>query len=188
LDNIPLEDQLVIDELVDFWQTHSEPLNLFEHARSTIRHRCNSLTFFLLTVRDDLRTDKCSKYPASSGSEFRQFLESEYCRLYQPCKERQQAEAQARTEKEKKVRADIDAAARVIVIATTPTEPVELGPKRKRYENICWRCHTPVTSDNNKRCRDCGWFICSYCESCKKDCPRNDEAAYPFLPDFPDDF
>ena len=109
MDNIPVEDQLVIDELVAFWQTHNEPRNLLAHIRDTLKQGCNSLTFFFATVRDDLRTDKHSKYAASSVLEFRQFLEVECRRLYQPCAERQQAEDQAKTENERRARVDFDA-------------------------------------------------------------------------------
>ena len=65
MDNIPSKDQLVIDELVEFWQTNTEPLNLVERTLSTMRHGSPILTFFLLTVRDDLRNDKRRKYAAS---------------------------------------------------------------------------------------------------------------------------
>ena len=64
MDNIPVEDQLVTDELVAFWQTHNEPRNLLAHIRDTLKQGCNSLTIFFATVRDDLSTDKHSKYAA----------------------------------------------------------------------------------------------------------------------------
>lgn len=158
--NIPLEYQLVIDELVEFWQTHYEPRNLMEHAHSTFRQGCDSLTFFFLTVRDDLRTDKRSKYTASSALEFRQFLEVEYRRLYQLCAERQ-AEAQAKAEaerlaqmkaenerqaqiraekerlaqmkpeNEKRARADFDALGKLMAKATDRKEIMELARKRE---------------------------------------------------------
>jgi hypothetical protein len=96
----PNEEQLVIDELVGFWQTSSEPRDLTAHIRGTWKPGCASVTSFFAKVRDDLRTDKHSEYAASSAFEFRQFLEAEYRRLYQPYAERQ-AEAQAKAEAER---------------------------------------------------------------------------------------
>jgi len=203
LDNIPLEDQLVIDELVEFWQTNDEPRNLTAHIRGTLKQGCTSLTWFFAKVRDDLRTDKHSKYTASSVFEFRQFLEVEYRRLYQPCAERQQAEAQAKAEKERRARADFDALGKEMAKATTRAELVELGRKREKlapytgnkhvYENVCWCCHSRISSTIHARCLDCGWYICSSCGSCSHVCNKtyksvfHDEAVDPFLPDFPDD-
>ncbi len=224
MDNIPFEDQLVIDELVEFWRTHNEPPDLFDHARSTLRQGCNSLTFFFLTVRSDLRTDKRNQYTASSALEFRQFLEVECRRLYQPCAERQKAEAQGkekereerkrrfhdrfneawkamgkekeREERKRRAREDFDALEIVMAKATTRAELVELGRKRAElvpytgskyvYENVCWCCHSRISSAIHARCPDCRWYICSSCGSCSRDCgwtynPVNVEDVDPFL-------
>jgi hypothetical protein len=79
---MPLEDQLVIAELVEFWQTHDEPRDLTAHIRGTLKPDYTSLTWFFGQVRDNLRKDKHSEYAASSTFEFSQFLEAECRRLY----------------------------------------------------------------------------------------------------------
>jgi len=35
-----------------------------------------------------------------------------------------------------------------------------------RYQNHCYCCKSRIDSFVNKRCRTCGWFICSNCGHC----------------------
>jgi len=35
------------------------------------------------------------------------------------------------------------------------------------YDNHCWNCFQDISSDSNKRCPECGWFICN-CGACGK--------------------
>jgi len=160
LEKIPLEEQRVIDGLVGLWQTRDEPRDLLTHISGTLKPGGYSVTFFFAQVRDDLRTDKHSKYAASSTFEFRQFLEAEYRRLDQANTERQaqaQAEAQAqakaeaerqaqaiaeereeqerrariREERVRRAKAAFDALGKEMEKATTTrAERVELGRKR----------------------------------------------------------
>jgi hypothetical protein len=92
-----------------------------------------------------------------------------------------------------RARADFDALGKEMAQATNRVEPVELGRKRAKYENVCWYCLDSISSTIQTRCSVCGWYICSNCGSCKRDCNKtymsvvHDEAVDPFLPDFPDD-
>jgi len=154
LDTIPLEEQRIIDELVELWQTHDESCDLLAHIRNTLKTGY-SVTFFFAQVRNDLRTDKHSKYAASSASVFRQFLEDEYRRVYQPyavCLARAKAfdeaqakadaerlakikaeierQAQLKAENERLARAKFDALGAEMAKATTRAELAELGRKR----------------------------------------------------------
>src|SRR6266567_4026433 len=101
---IPFEERRVIDELVELWQTCCEPCDLLPHIRGTYEPGGSSVTWFFAQVRQDLRTDKRSKYAAFSASEFKQFLEAEYSRLDQANTERQ-AQAQAKAAAERQARA-----------------------------------------------------------------------------------
>lgn len=212
MDTITLKEQLIIDELVEFWQTHNEPRDLFAHICDATLQGFYSLNYFLLTVRTDLRTDKRSKYAASSAFEFRQFLEVEYRRLYQSCAERL-AEAQAKAEAERlaqmkaenerqaQIRADFDALGELMAKTSDRKESMVLARKREDlapytgrifvYENHCWKCKKDISSAIHARCKVCGWYICSTCASCgcgyKEFYGYHDEAVDPFLPDFPDD-
>ena len=40
------------------------------------------------------------------------------------------------------------------------------------YQNHCWRCNASIDSRKNKRCSQCGWYICNNCGACESDCPR----------------
>lgn len=187
MDNIPLEDQLVIDELVGLWQTRSEPNNLLAHIRGTLKDGCGSITFFFAQVRQNLLTDKHSDYAASSTFEFRQFLEAEYRRLYQPYAERQakqraeiERQAQIKAENERRARADFDALGQLLAKSTDRKESIEIARKREdlaphtgrtfSYENHCWNCKSHISSAIHARCKDCRWYICSSCGSCSPDC------------------
>lgn len=204
MDNIPLEEQHVIDELVGLWQTRNEPRDLLTHIRGTLKPGSYSVTFFFAQVCDDLRTDKHSKYTASSASEFKQFLEAEYRRLDQVNTERQaQAIAEKREEQERRARireervrrarADFDALGEEMAKATTRAKLVELGRKRADlapytgdphpYENHCWNCPSRISSTIHARCSVCRWYICSNCGSCSHDCNR----IYNPFQDMPDD-
>lgn len=175
MDNIPSEDQLVINELVEFWQTHNEPHKLTAHIRGTLKQGCTSLTSFFAKVRDDLRADKHSTYAASSASEFRAFLGAEYHRLYNPCVERQKANAQAKVE----AGMDIDAFHQDWVVF-----PVS-RPIRKIRETVCWRCHSPLSSGEHEQCSDCKGLICDTCGACHRSCIKMNSGS--LLPDFPDE-
>ncbi len=152
LDTIPFEEQRIIDELVELWQTHDESCDLLAHIRNTLKTGY-SVTFFFAQVRNDLRTDKHSKYAASSASEFRQILEDEYRRVYQPyavslarAKAFDEAQAKARAErhaqikaeierikaeKEMRVRAEFDAIGKEMAKTTDRKERLELGRRRE---------------------------------------------------------
>lgn len=52
----------------------------------------------------------------------------------------------------------------------TAVEEIKIEPVKKRiYRNHCWNCHSPVTEED-ERCSECGWYICSCCGKCKKGC------------------
>lgn len=34
------------------------------------------------------------------------------------------------------------------------------------YANVCWSCKSEISSDTDKRCPKCRWYICSKCGSC----------------------
>lgn len=93
-DNFPFKEQRVIDELVEFWQTHNEPRDLTARICDTLNLGSTSVTSFLAKVRDDLRNNKHSNYTATSASEFRQFLEDEY-RPYAERHAKRQAQLEA---------------------------------------------------------------------------------------------
>ena len=38
------------------------------------------------------------------------------------------------------------------------------------YEDHCWRCKSYISSEKNKRCKLCGWYICNNCGACEYDC------------------
>ena len=40
------------------------------------------------------------------------------------------------------------------------------------YTNVCWRCHSSINSNVNKRCNKCGWYICNKCGACDPQCSR----------------
>lgn len=40
------------------------------------------------------------------------------------------------------------------------------------YTNVCWRCHSSINSNVNKRCSLCGWYICTKCKACDPQCSR----------------
>ena len=212
MDNTPLKEQLIIDELVEFWQTYNEPRDLYAHICSAWSQGYYSLHYFFLTVRTDLRADKRSKYAASSAFEFRQFLEVEYHRLYQSGA-KLQAEIQAKAEAERlaqmkaeserqaQIRAEFDALGELMAKTTDRKESIVLARKREYlapytgrtfvYENHCWKCKKDISSAIHARCKDCRWYICSNCASCG--CGYNifyeyhDEVVDRFFPDFPDD-
>ncbi len=145
LDDIPLEEQHVIDELVGFWQTRYEPRDLTAHIRGTLKTGGPSVTSFFAKVRDDLRTDKHSMYAASSTFEFRQFLEAEYCRVAKPYAERlarakEFAEAQAKVEAERQaetqMKAELERQAQEIAEAKSLAEAQ--AKAKEREENQRW--------------------------------------------------
>lgn len=210
LDNIPLEEQRVIDELVKLWNTHCEPRDLAMHidklpstwGRHIVRN-------FFRQVYEDLRTNKRSNYTAFSVSEFKRLLETEYSQRA-PLGERQvwakadaeaQAKAKEREEYVRKARADFDALGEEMTKTTDRKELIEIVRKREDlapyigirhpYENVCWKCHRRISSTIHARCKDCGWYICSSCASCGcgyyEFYGYHDEAVNPFLPDYPDD-
>lgn len=191
LDNIPLEEQHIIDELVEFWQNRSEPRDLNAHIVGSLKQGCASITVFFTTVRFNLRNGIHSTYAASSTIEFRQFLEAEYRRLYQPCAERQ-AEAQAKAELERQAQAKaeanrlaeaqakakereenqrwlrdyFDAIGKEMAKTTDRKERFELGRKRKAIAP-----YTGVLYDYDKHCKNCFMDISSainpQCPNCK---------------------
>lgn len=102
MNNIPLEEGRVIDELVDFWQTRYEPRDLIIHLdRLSSTWGSGVGVSFFRQVYKDIRGDKRSEYAASSASEFKQFLEIEYSRQVQIHTERK-AKAQAKSEADRR--------------------------------------------------------------------------------------
>jgi hypothetical protein len=185
LDKIPFEEQRVIDELVGLWQTRYEPRDLLAHIRVTWKPGAGRVTWFFAQVRQDLLNDKHSNYDASSISQFKHFLETEYRRLDQLNTVRQaqaktdaeaQAKAKEQEEHERRAKADFDALGKEMAKATTRAELVELGRKREDlaphtgdsyvYENHCYNCKRHISSAIHARCSVCGWYICSSCDSC----------------------
>ncbi len=207
MDNIPLEAQLVIDKLVEFWRTRLESSDLITHIDRVSWGNSTAARFFR-HVYEDLRADERSYYPVSSAREFKRFLEVEYRLLPEPtAEERKEYERKTREEREenaRKTRADFDALGKEIAKATSRAELVELGRKREKlapytgseypYQNICWCCHNGISSAIHARCPYYRWYICGNCGSCEPHCNKTyksvvrDEAVDSFLPDFPDDF
>ena len=215
LDNIPFEEQRVIDELVGLWRTRYEPRDLVTHLdRLSGSWGSGVGASFFRQVYEDLRTDKRSKYAASSTYEFKQFLKAEYrLRAKAETERRSQAQAKAdaerlaqtqskakeREEFKRRARADFDALGREIANTTVREELVELGRKRAYlaqytgdsyvYENVCWCCHSDISSAIHARCSVCGWYMCSIRGSCSPGCNSTyqDKAVSSFLPDYPDD-
>lgn len=217
MDNIPLEVQLLINELVEFWQTNNEAQGLIDRIRSAPFQGCLNLTFFFLSVRNDLRKDKPSRYyAASSASEFKQLLEDEYRIRYQMFIDGKKVEAQAKVkaerqerektriqeERQRRARAEFDALGRQMRQATSRADRVKLARKREELaqytgdayinDKWCWNCRHDISSAINAKCH-CGWYICGYCDSCGPDCDKADFPVFhgqvdgPCLPDFPDE-
>jgi hypothetical protein len=194
-DNIPFEEQCLIDELVEFWRTHDEPRDLDTHLRGTLKPGHYSAAWFLFEVRDDLRTDKHSKYAASSTFEFRQFLEAKYRRVAKPylerlARDRAFDEAQAETERQARVKAEAkereenqrwlrdysDDIRKEMAKTTDREKRIELGLKLNAItpytgvsyvpERHCKNCSTGISSAINPRCPSCKGYICLNCLSC----------------------
>ena len=80
MDKVPFEEQRVIDELVEFWQTRYEPCDLVTHIDGVSGTWGGVIdTKFFRQVYEDLCADKHS-YVVSSASEFKQLLEDKYHR------------------------------------------------------------------------------------------------------------
>lgn len=187
LDKIPFEEQRVIDEFVDYWQTRHEPRDLATHIDKLPsifgQHRVRS---FFRQVYEDLRTDKRGEYMAFSASEFKRFLETTYSQQAQTPAERQaqveaeakrqaqakaNAERQAQAKKEREeyerwARADFDALGKEMAKATTRAELVELGRKRADLAP-----HTGISYVYENHCWNCKGHISSaihaQCPVCK---------------------
>lgn len=41
---------------------------------------------------------------------------------------------------------------------------------KRKYRNHCWKCGSKITSEINRRCNSCGWYICSHCGACDYYC------------------
>ena len=202
MDNIPLEEQLVIDELVELWQTPSnEPRDLVAHINGLSGPWGSGLgARFVWQVYENLRTGKRNRYSISTASEFKRFLEAKYSQHTQA-----PAKPSECKEDEWRAKADFDDLGREMAKAPTRAELIELGRKREKlapytgskhyYENVCWCCHSDISSTIHARCPDCRWYICSNCGSCSRDCNNtyksvvHGEAVDEFVPDpgFPDD-
>lgn len=188
MDNIPSLDQCVIDELVELWHTGQLPPDLAAHITKMFgAWGASQGAKFLWQVYKDLKVGERTKYTASSPSEFQRFLAAEY---------RRSSQTYAMSQEESRPYVST-----FVEVAKAPiwAEPVELRPKSKKYEKPyekpCWNCGSHISSAaaNQKRCRECGWFICSECGSCKPHCIMtpvsvvHDEAVDLYLPDFPDE-
>jgi len=170
LSEIPFAEERTINILVAYWRLwHTKSPDLVTPAPSIVEliAGCKVGNVFFMQVYRDLRSGSSGKYANFTQLDFEKFLEAEYRRPVQFSEENQ-----------------------ALWLAE---EAVELGPKRKKYENVCWRCHSHISSDELKRCSDCGWYICGNCGSCKQDCTRiytpfvHNGADDVFLPDFPDE-
>jgi hypothetical protein len=189
LDEIPFEERRAIDELVGLWQTRSETRDLLAHIRVTWKPGAGRVTSFFAQVRQDLLTDKHSKYTASSTFEFRQFLEAEYCRLDQLNTVRQaqaiaeakrlaeaKAKAKEREENQRWLRAYFDGIDKEMANTNDRKERFELGLKREAiapytgvlydYDRHCKNCFVGISSAINPRCPNCKGYICLKCECC----------------------
>lgn len=175
MDDIPFEEQRVIDELVELWRTGCEPRALLSHIRSTWKPGEGKVTWFFAQVYQDLLAGKPSKYLAFSASEFKQCLEDEYRRLAQASTSHQaQVKAEEHEEYEKRARANFDVLSKKMVNTTNRLE--RIGSERKRialtpyngfsYENHCWKCKEHISSDTNAKCLSCERYICISCGSC----------------------
>ena len=51
-------------------------------------------------------------------------------------------------------------------------EASDLPVIKNEYRNVCWRCHSNINSNYNRRCNKCGWYICNNCGACESGCPR----------------
>lgn len=212
LDNIPFEEQRVIDELVEFWQNHYAPRDLITHLDRLSGSWGSGIgASFFQKVYEDLRNNQRSKYYASSVFKFKQLLEAEYRQLVNPNAERQaqemveereryQRRALAHEEYVRKAKADFDALGKKMAKATSRAELVELGRKRHDlaqhtgdsydYENVCWCCHGRISSGIHAQCKVCKFYICGSCGSClcnRKYTPIHYETNDPFLLNYPDD-
>ena len=51
----------------------------------------------------------------------------------------------------------------------------------KVYRNVCWFCNNAISSNSNKRCPHCGWYICAVCGSCSRHCKGNKKSKNDIL-------
>jgi hypothetical protein len=170
LSEIPFPERRTINILVAYWRLwHSKSPDRVTPTPTVFEliAGCSVGNAFFIQVYRDLRSGSSGKYANYTELDFKKFLEAEYRQPLQISEEDQD-----------------------LCFAEVP---IEIGPKHKKYENICWRCYSHISSDELKRCLECGWYICGNCGSCKRDCNRiytpfvNNAADGPFLPDFPDE-
>ena len=48
----------------------------------------------------------------------------------------------------------------------------QLQPQNDIYRNRCWSCYKKISSEKNKRCSTCGWYICA-CRACGCNRPKD---------------
>ena len=141
LNRIPLEEQRVIDELVEFWQNRSEPPDLVTHIYKLSGVWGSGIgADFIRQVYKNVRTgDNLHNY--ASASEFKRFLEAVY---------NKQALEAALEEEERKER---------IMRARAKWT-------NSKYINRCWSCHQPISSDRHTQCPKCKYYYCGNCGAC----------------------
>lgn len=170
MSDIPFAEDRTINILSAYWRLwHDKSPDLVTPAPSIVEliSGCKVGKVFFMQVYHDLRSGSSGKYANFTQLDFENFLVTEYRRPVQFSEEDQ--------------------------ALYLPDEPVELGPKREPYRNVCWRCGSHISSVTLSRCSNCRWFICGDCGSCKRGCTRTytpfviNGADGPFLPDFPDD-
>lgn len=49
--------------------------------------------------------------------------------------------------------------------------------QKRKYRNHCWNCYNSVTEED-VRCSVCGWYKCSFCGRCSKNCDSIQETLY----------
>ena len=150
MNKIPFEEQRVIDELVDFWQTRKEPSDITTHINDT-KHSTGYNTYsFFKSLYDDLQHGKRKVFTRMSPSEVKISLENK-CRQY------------IRKEQESKALLAKIAESKQIYAFEPPTVTIK---EPSIYINQCWNCHSLISSDIDERCSYCKFFICSSCRSC----------------------
>ena len=193
MSQVPVDEKRVINALVVCWGLwHNKSFDQIIPAPSIVELivRCRVGNVFFMKVYRDLRLGSSGKYANYTELDFKRFLQTEYRRPVQVSQENPALWlAEAQEDYNRRTRAESD----WLEVEPTWAQSVQLGPKRKKYENVCWRCHSHISSDELKRCSDCGWYICGNCGSCKQDCTRiytpfvHNGADDVFLPDFPDE-
>lgn len=134
MNEIPLEEQRVIDELVQFWQSGYEPRDLITHLdRLSSTWGSGVGVGFFRRVYRDICTGNHSTYITSSASEFKRFLEIEYSRQAQIDTELK-AQALVKAEAERKAREKAEAERRAREKAEAERQAQEEAKEREELQ------------------------------------------------------